>query len=123
VGFAVCWGGARRFHPPANDRSGIVAPKSLESSMALSTLLGGAVAFVGCTGVHYSPSENGGFFGGPMHRAFWQELIGGGRAPAEALFEARRQFLAAMPHGRVIPLELGIERKIYKQFTCLGLGW
>jgi hypothetical protein len=91
--------------------------------MALSVLMGGALAYVGCTGIHYSPDANGGFFGGPMHRAFWQELIGRQRPPAEALFEARRQFLAGMPHGRRIPLEIGIERKIYKQFTCLGLGW
>ena len=123
VAFAGCCWGALTVDQRANDRSGIVSPKSPESSMALSTLLAGAIAFVGCTGVHYSPGQAGGFFGGPMHMAFWQELIGNRRSPAEALFEARRQFLAAMPHNRVVPLEIGIERKIYKQFTCLGLGW
>ena len=91
--------------------------------MALSALMGGAIAFIGCTGVHFSPGQAGGFFGGPMHLAFWEELTQRNRPPAEALFEARRIYLANMPHGRRLPLELGIERKIYKQFTCLGLGW
>lgn len=117
-----CWG-ALTVDQRAQDRSGILSPKAPERSMALSTLLGGAVAFVGCTGVHYSPGADGGFFGGPMHLAFWRELIERRRSPAEALFDARRSFLAQMPHDRVVPLEIGIERKIYKQFTCLGLGW
>jgi hypothetical protein len=122
VAFAGCCWGALTVDQRAKDKSGKISPKSPESSIALSTLLGGALAFVGCTGVHYSPDEGGSFFGGPMHRAFWQQLFAG-RSPAEALFEARRQFLAEMPHGRGAPLEIGIERKIYKQFTCLGLGW
>lgn len=123
VALAGCCWGALTVDQRARDRSGILSPKAPESSMALSTLLGGANAFVGCTGVHYSPGEEGGFFGGPMHLAFWQEVIQRKRPPAEALFEARRRFLAEMPHDRIIPLEIGIERKMYKQFTCLGLGW
>ena len=91
--------------------------------MALSCLGAGARAFVGCTGVHYSPDESGGFFGAPMHRAFWSEHLSGKLPPAKALFEARRDYLSDMPHGRRTPHELAIERKIYKQFTCLGLGW
>jgi beta-lactamase superfamily II metal-dependent hydrolase len=123
IALAGCCWGALTVDQRAQDPSGILSPKAPESSMALSTLLGGANAFVGCTGVHYSPGEAGGFFGGPMHLAFWQGVVERNQAPAEALFEARRNFLAEMPHGRIIPLELGIERKIYKQFTCLGLGW
>jgi hypothetical protein len=123
VALAGCCWGALTVDQRAQDRSGILSPKAPESSMALSTLLGGANAFVGCTGVHYSPGEDGDFFGGPMHLAFWQEVVERKRTPAEALFEARRKFLSDMPHNRVIPLEIGIERKIYKQFTCLGLGW
>jgi len=123
VALAGCCWGALTVDQRARDRSGILSPKAPESSMALSTLLGGANAFVGCTGVHYSPGEEGDFFGGPMHLAFWQEVVQRNRTPAEALFEARRRFLIEMPHNRVIPLEIGIERKMYKQFTCLGLGW
>jgi beta-lactamase superfamily II metal-dependent hydrolase len=117
-----CWG-ALTVDQRARDRSGILSPKSPESSMALSILLAGANAFVGSTGVHYSPGQQGGFFGGPIHQSFWQEVVTNKRPPAEALFEARKTFLNNMPHQRVIPLEVGIERKIYKQFTCLGLGW
>lgn len=123
VALAGCCWGALTVDQRAKDGSGILSPKAPENSMALSTLLGGANAFVGCTGVHYSPGEEGGFFGGPMHLAFWQQVVRQKRTPAEALFEARRNFLADMPHGRSVPLEIGIERKIYKQFTCLGLGW
>jgi beta-lactamase superfamily II metal-dependent hydrolase len=122
VALAGCCWGALTVDQRAKDRS-VLSPKTTEGSMALSVLMGGALAFVGCTGIHYSPDAAGGFFGGPMHLAFWQQLINNRRPPAEALFEARRDFLAAMPHGRRLPLELGIERKIYKQFTCLGLGW
>ena len=123
VALAGCCWGALTVDQRAQDRSGMVSPKSPGSSMALSALMGGAIAFIGCTGVHYSPGQAGGFFGGPMHLAFWEELTQRNHSPAEALFEARRTYLANMPHGRRLPLELGIERKIYKQFTCLGLGW
>ena len=123
VALAGCCWGALTVDQRANDRTGIISPKATGSSIALSVLAAGARAFVGCTGVHYSPGPQGTFFGGPMQKGFWDELIVAGRPPAEALFEARKKYLASMPHGRHIPLELGIERKIYKQFTCLGLGW
>lgn len=117
-----CWG-ALTVDQRAKDTSGVVSPKTPGGSMALSILSGGALAYVGCTGVHYSPGQAGDFFGGPMHMAFWTSLIKNDFLPAKALFEARKQFLAGMPHGRQAPLELAIERKIYKQFTCLGLAW
>ncbi|WFU62481.1 MBL fold metallo-hydrolase [Bradyrhizobium brasilense] len=123
VVFAGCCWGALTVDQRANDTSNVVSPKTPEGSMALACLAAGALAFVGCTGVHYSPGPAGGFFGGPMHRAFWKILPRSDFSPAKALFEARKAFLAEMPHGRTAPLELAIERKIYRQFTCLGLGW
>ena len=90
--------------------------------MALLVLKAGARAFVGATGVHYSPGPAGGFFGGPLHTDFWKE-IAAGRAPAEAIFNARSAYLMALPHGRTSLFDLAVERKIYKEFTCLGLGW
>jgi hypothetical protein len=94
----------------------------VERSIALSLLKAGAQAFVGATGVHYSPGEEGGFFGGPLHAAFWDE-IRQGRPLALALFNARRNYLVDIPHGRSALWNLAVERKLYKQFTCLGLGW
>lgn len=123
VVFSGCCWGALTVLQRASRPVAPLAPKTPEQSMALASLMGGARAFVGCTGVHYSPDETGGFFGGPMHRAFWDALHRDGLDPAAALFQARRTFLAQMPHGRHGALELAIERKIYKQFTCLGLGW
>lgn len=120
--FAGCCWGALSVLQRANNANALVAPRSPEESMALACLRSGARAFVGCTGVHYSPGEEGGFFGAPMHDAFWKEALGG-RPPAEALFRARANYLVEMPHNRRSALEIGIERKIYKQFTCLGLGW
>lgn len=124
VGIALagcCWG-ALTVDQRASQATGYVSPKTAEQSIALSLLAAGAVAFVGCTGAHYSPDEGGGFFGGPMHRSFWTHIVNGA-APAQALFDAKVEYLAGMPHGLATPLEVGIERKIYKQFTCLGLGW
>lgn len=116
-----CWG-ALTVNERANHSTGFVSPKSPEQSIALSLLAGGAQAFVGCTGAHYSPDQSGAFFGGPMHRAFWRALATG-RSPAQALYDAKVEYLRDIPHGLETPLEVGIERKIYKQFTCLGLGW
>jgi len=57
-----------------------------------------------------------------FHAAFWDE-IRQGRPPALALFNARRNYLVDIPHGQSAMWNLAVERKLYKQFTCLGLGW
>lgn len=117
-----CWGALTVSEPAflAGDRT--PTPRMPERSMALSVLKAGAMAFVGATGVHYSPGEQGGFFGGPLHDAFWN-AIGQGTAPAQALLTARNTYLIQIPHGRQALWNEAVERKIYKQFTCLGLGW
>lgn len=122
VAFAGCCWGALTVSEPAFLGQAAPTPQMLERSMALLVLKAGASAFVGATGVHYSPGEAGGFFGGPLHSAFWTEIVAG-RAPAEALFNARRAYLRGIPHGRTSLFDLAVERKIYKEFTCLGLGW
>jgi hypothetical protein len=91
--------------------------------MALSYLQAGVRAFVGCTGTHYSPTVPPyQYFGAPMHTAFFERLVGGS-APARALFEAKAEYFAGMPHGQASNVGRAIEYKIWKQFTCLGLGW
>ena len=62
------------------------------------------------------------YFGGPMHQAFWSHY-NEGVPPAKALFQARIDYLAGMPHGQIGALKRAIERKILKEYTCLGLGW
>ncbi len=119
-----CWGALCAATPAAYLRPGQrPAPRPPESSMALSFLRAGALAFVGCTGAHYSPiTPPFDYFGAPMHRAFWRQ-IEGGSAPARALFRAKIEYLEGIPHGRVEPSDHAIEMKILRQYACLGLGW
>ncbi|BAM87030.1 hypothetical protein S58_10190 [Bradyrhizobium oligotrophicum S58] len=119
-----CWGALTVRTRASVYRTGdpvqVVTP---EQSIALSFLAAGASAFVGCTGAHYSPIEGDlNYFGAPMHSAFWKH-IAAGRKPAEALFQAKIDYIKGMPHGRSKIEEVAIENKILRQFTCLGLGW
>jgi hypothetical protein len=120
--FAGCCWGALTVSEPAFLSGDTPTPRMVERSMALSILKAGAKAFVGVTGIHYSPGEEGDFFGGPLHAAFWDE-VRRGSPPALALFNARQAFVLDIPHGRTALWNLAVERKLYKQFTCLGLGW
>jgi hypothetical protein len=126
VTFAGCCWGALSVREPARVLAPNQAPtpRAPETSIALSMLAAGAQAFVGCTGAHYSPVEEPyGYFGGPMHQAFWDGVVNGGLAPAAALFEAKAIYARKMPHGQDSPIGQAIERKTFFQFTCLGLGW
>jgi hypothetical protein len=97
--------------------------RTAAQSMALSYLHAGCRAFIGCTGTHYSPTASPyAYFGGPMHTAVFRRLVGG-MGPAEALFEAKIEYASGMPHGQFSTVGKAIEYKIWRQFTCLGLGW
>lgn len=126
VVFAGCCYGALLTRFPAVDTrpDRTPPPRSIEESVALSFLRAGAQAFVGCTGVHYSPPPDSPETNGePMHESFWRHLLAG-KSPAEALFEAKREYLPRIPHSGVDDAYAeAIELKIYSQFTCLGLGW
>lgn len=99
------------------------ASRTQERSMALSFLGRGAQAFVGCTGVHYSPIDPPLFhYGEPMHHYFFEEILRGS-GPAQALFDAKRRYGLAIPHGPTNLRSRAIEYKIWRQFTCLGIGW
>ena len=119
-----CWGALTvdqiaSQSPPAETPS----PRTADASIALTYLARGAVAFVGCTGAHYSPdTEPYAFFGGPLHSAFW-ESYGSGSSPAEALLAAKAEFSQGMFHEQIGPVREAIEWKTLYQFTCLGLGW
>jgi beta-lactamase superfamily II metal-dependent hydrolase len=118
-----CWGALTADQPALRALPGEVpAAKSAGSSIALAFLERGSTAFVGCTGAHYSPTEQPyGYFGGPMHAAFWHHLRD--MPPAKALFEAKVDYLRDFPHGRRTPFQLAVEYKILNQYTCLGLAW
>jgi hypothetical protein len=58
-----------------------------------------------------------------MHQAFWRQYVVKGLPPAEALLEAKKEYLAGIPHRSGQDLTKAIELKIFRQFTCLGLGW
>ena len=125
VVFAGCCWGALSVDTPAN-RVALGRPfgqKTPNASMALGLLKRGARSFVGCTGAHYSPvDEPYSYFGGPMHYSFWRG-ISEGKSPAAALFEAKVEYAINMPHGLSRPLEVAVEYKTLRQFSCLGLGW
>jgi beta-lactamase superfamily II metal-dependent hydrolase len=120
-----CWG-ALTVDTPAFDvreSNSRVTDLKEEESVALTFLRRGALAYLGCTGSHYSPDEEPyQYFGGPMHRAFWQNYTGG-KAPARALFDAKVTFISGMPHGRTDSFDRAVENKILRQYHCLGLGW
>ncbi len=102
-------------HPPVQ--------RTPRSSLALQALAVGTRAFLGCTGSHYSPAQAPyQYFAAPLHRAFWHHL-NAGMSPAAALFAARKEYVTAIPHGRSELLSEAIERKIWQEYTCLGLGW
>ena len=119
-----CWGALTTETPAGLVEAGRpFGQKTPEASMALSMLARGVTAFVGCTGAHYSPDQAPyGYYGDPMHTAFWKHFTRG-KSPAEALFNAKIDYLAAMPHGRQGRTHLAIEFKILREYTCLGLGW
>jgi hypothetical protein len=120
-----CWGALPVTQPAAMAAAGSVPPfRTPADSMALAFIQAGATAFVGTTGVHYSPPPppDDGCFGGPMHHAFWTHVVAGS-PPAKALFEAKGDYLAAFPHGQTDPSRVAIEYKMLREFTCLGLGW
>lgn len=124
VVFAGCCYGALLTDMPAMYARPAKFPRErdLDESMALTLLAAGAQAFVGCTGIHYSP-QSPNSMGEPMHRLFWNNLRGG-QAPAPALFNAKLEYLKGVPHtGTEDATDIALELKIFSQFTCLGIGW
>jgi hypothetical protein len=120
-----CWGAmlsSRTAYRAMGGMPGPPPPRRVDDSIPMRCLSHGANAYLGCTGAHYSPDAEAGFFGGPMHRAFWR-YFAAGRTPAQALLLAKTDFRRGMPHGQTEPADKAIEKKILWQYTCLGLGW
>jgi hypothetical protein len=126
VVFTGCCWGALIAKPKALDvnKTTVLAHRSPARSIALQFLLQGALAFVGTTGSHWSPTEAPyQYFGGPLHQDFWRGY-NSGTAPAEALFRAKLNYQRNIPHRRGADrVEEACEFKTLRQYTCLGLGW
>lgn len=118
-----CWGALTVFPKASLIDKHVLSPKLPEDSIALTYLLNGAQAFVGCTGTHYSPGQPPyDYYGKPMHDSFWRQ-IEAGMSPAQALWEAKKIYSQDLPHNQMDLFSRGIEHKTLRQFTCLGLGW
>lgn len=120
-----CWGGMASHAPARKSVDGQAPrPRTVRTSIGLAALRNGARAFVGSTGVNYSPTRPPyDYFSAPLHAAFWRAIIAG-ISPALALLEAKHAFALEMPHvGTRGSVEEAIEFKTLRQYTCLGLGW
>lgn len=120
----ACWG-ALIVDKPALlvKQPGLFGARGPDTSIALAFLEQGAQAFVGCTGSHYSPIDTPyNYFGGPLHQAFWAGVLAG-TAPAAALFAAKVAYIPEIPHARDTAAVKAVELKLWREFTCLGLGW
>lgn len=122
-----CWGALIVDGAARQAVQSIPAPRPPEASIALSYLKAGAVAFIGCTGSHYSGPDphldtN---YAARLHREFWYSLAQPGTAPSTALHEAKEKYLRwTLDQGaRLDPLDTARRLKNFSQFTCLGMGW
>jgi hypothetical protein len=124
VFLGCCWGALAAL-PTARRATGEfrIRPRTPDQSIALAYLNAGASAVLGCTGTHYSPDDGDfTYYGQPMHVEFWRR-IAAGSLPAKALFEAKAAYVQGIPHGPRDPFSVAIEMKIWRQYSCLGLGW
>lgn len=122
----ACWGALIVDNTPAfaGPRP---TPRTAEDSIALAFLHQGATAFVGFTGYHYVPTKPPYRYAGePLHRGFWRHLMLG-KPPAAALFAAKLDYRAGIPHymagGVPEPIPTTTELKTLWSATCLGIGW
>ena len=122
-----CWGALTVNGRAAEGAGTIPPPRVAEESIALAYLKAGAVAYIGCTGSHYSgPARDvNANFARRLHEAFWGAIASGIDSPAVALHQARRSYgeWIAATGTRVDALRTARRLKNFSQFTCLGLGW
>ncbi|WP_457894595.1 MBL fold metallo-hydrolase [Stenotrophomonas hibiscicola] len=118
-----CWGALPVQEIARGYSGGQVTPRTASNSIALACLNQGALAYVGCTGVHYSPTlppyDVG---GGGIHRSFWHS-VSSGSPPSKALFEAKKAMTVQLrAHSGETRLQI-LDMKHFHQFCLLGLGW
>lgn len=118
-----CWGALPVRETARNYAGGALTPRTANDSIALACLNQGALAYVGCTGVHYSPTRPPyDVGGGGIHRTFWQH-VSGGASPSTALLEAKKAMTSQLQaHSGEMQLQI-LDMKHVHQFCLLGLGW
>jgi len=126
--FSGCCWGALIVDGKASQAGAAVPPhRSPQGSIALSYLKAGAVAFIGCTGSHYSGPDTDvhANYAGLLHREFWFNIAQPAAAPAASLHRAKQTYLRWVVEqgSRLDPLDTARRLKNFSQFTCLGLGW
>lgn len=116
----------------ATSGSPVISRLQPGESMALTYVDKGVQAYVGFTAKVWVPDQAPfDFFAGPLHRAFWHNVLVRELPPARALFEAKATFILGMPYDNpnVDDGELSAATSIAKHLkdywsvTCLGLGW
>jgi beta-lactamase superfamily II metal-dependent hydrolase len=128
VVFSGCCWGALIVDGKASEAGESMPPsRPAQASIALSYLKAGAVAYIGCTGSHYSgPDIDANTnYAARLHSAFWSALAQPGCAPAVAIFQAKLEYLRwiVAQGSQLDPLDTARRLKNVSQFTCLGLGW
>lgn len=123
----ACWGALTVDRPAFSKKP--ITPRTPASSLAAAFVERGTVGFVGFSSFQYVPYQLPFlYYVEPLHRRFWHhQSAGAGLGPAAALFQAKVDYAAGIPHpdrtGSADPLTTVIELKVFWSATCLGLGW
>lgn len=117
-----CWGALPVVETAKDHLGGRPTPRTANDSIAMACLNQGALAYVGCTGVHYSPRHPPyDVAGGGIHKTFWRRLASGS-SPSSALLEAKKAMTSQLSSDSVHNAQ-AIDVKLFHQFCLLGLGW
>lgn len=117
----ACWGALPVNLPARLVGSSAVEDRGVDESIVLKYLARGGTAFVGATGLHYSPVADSASIGG-LHESFWKG-IQSGKPPARALFEAKWESWKELQKFRGTEEVRAIWKKSIVQLACFGRGW
>lgn len=129
---SCCWSGVIVAEKAANF---VKFPDDLApgDSLALTFLNHGLIAYIGFTGSHWvtpksGPTDPYQLLGVPLHEQFWCNYLTQNMAPSQALFEAKKTYIANTPYcvidePRFDMFSRAVEMKVFWSATCLGLGW
>lgn len=118
-----CWGALPVVETALDHVEGPPTPRTAGDSIALACLNQGALAYIGCTGVHYSPKHPPyDVAGGGIHKVFWRQ-VAKDIAPSAALLAAKKAMASQMEEHSRQGQAQAMNLKLVHQFCLLGLGW